>query len=91
MMMSRQIDEEFVLAIDPALSTTGYAVINMNTLELETKLTQTQTGYSPHGFMAWAVSICMKCLKMRILSLTDTLHPITHGVVLIITVRFMIF
>lgn len=35
MMMSRQIDEEFVLAIDPALSTTGYAVINMNTLELE--------------------------------------------------------
>ena len=34
MMMSRQIDEEFVLAIDPALSTTGYAIINMNTLEL---------------------------------------------------------
>lgn len=27
-------DKEFVLAIDPALSTTGYAVINMNTLEL---------------------------------------------------------
>lgn len=29
-----QRDTEFVLAIDPALSTTGYAVINMNTLEL---------------------------------------------------------
>lgn len=29
-----QRDLEFVLAIDPALSTTGYAVINMNTLEL---------------------------------------------------------
>lgn len=29
-----QKDSEFVLAIDPALSTTGYAVINMNTLEL---------------------------------------------------------
>ena len=26
--------EESVLAIDPALSTTGYAVINKNTLEL---------------------------------------------------------
>ena len=33
--MSEQINMEFVLAIDPALSTTGYAVINMNTLELE--------------------------------------------------------
>lgn len=29
-----QRDEEFILAIDPALSTTGYAVINLNTLEL---------------------------------------------------------
>lgn len=29
-----QRETEFVLAIDPALSTTGYAVINMNTLEL---------------------------------------------------------
>lgn len=29
-----QRNEQFVLAIDPALSTTGYAVINMNTLEL---------------------------------------------------------
>ena len=29
-----QRDLEFVLAIDPALSTTGYAVINLNTLEL---------------------------------------------------------
>lgn len=29
-----QRDVEYVLAIDPALSTTGYAVINMNTLEL---------------------------------------------------------
>lgn len=29
-----QTDTEFVLAIDPALSTTGYAVINTNTLEL---------------------------------------------------------
>lgn len=27
-------DQEYVLAIDPALSTTGYAVINMNTLEI---------------------------------------------------------
>ena len=33
-MMSEQRDVEFVLAIDPALSTTGYAVINLNTLEL---------------------------------------------------------
>lgn len=29
-----QRDSEFILAIDPALSTTGYAVINMNTLEI---------------------------------------------------------
>lgn len=29
-----QTDMEFVLAIDPALSTTGYAVINTDTLEL---------------------------------------------------------
>lgn len=29
-----QRDVEFVLAIDPALSTTGYAVINLNTLEI---------------------------------------------------------
>ena len=29
-----QRDTEFVLAIDPALSTTGYAVVNMKTLEL---------------------------------------------------------
>ena len=29
-----QRDVEYVLAIDPALSTTGYAVINLNTLEL---------------------------------------------------------
>ena len=29
-----QRDTEFILAIDPALSTTGYAVINLNTLEL---------------------------------------------------------
>jgi crossover junction endodeoxyribonuclease RuvC len=29
-----QRDLEFILAIDPALSTTGYAVINLNTLEL---------------------------------------------------------
>lgn len=29
-----QRDTEFILAIDPALSTTGYAVINANTLEL---------------------------------------------------------
>lgn len=29
-----QRDTEFVLAIDPALSTTGYAVINLNTLEI---------------------------------------------------------
>ena len=29
-----QKQPEFVLAIDPALSTTGYAVININTLEL---------------------------------------------------------
>lgn len=30
-----QNNSEFVLAIDPALSTTGFAVINVNTLELE--------------------------------------------------------
>lgn len=29
-----QRETEFVLAIDPALSTTGYAVINLNTLEI---------------------------------------------------------
>lgn len=33
-MKLEQRDTEFVLAIDPALSTTGYAVINVNTLEL---------------------------------------------------------
>ena len=33
-MNSEQRDDEFVLAIDPALSTTGYAVINKTTLEL---------------------------------------------------------
>lgn len=33
-MDAEQRQAEFVLAIDPALSTTGYAVINMNTLEL---------------------------------------------------------
>lgn len=31
---TEQRDTEFILAIDPALSTTGYAVINLNTLEL---------------------------------------------------------
>ena len=34
MMGIEQRDEEYVLAIDPALSTTGYAVINANTEEL---------------------------------------------------------
>lgn len=34
MIDTEQRESEFVLAIDPALSTTGYAVINMNTLEL---------------------------------------------------------
>lgn len=29
-----QRDTEYVLAIDPALSTTGYAVVNMNTLDI---------------------------------------------------------
>lgn len=33
-MLSVEQDNEFVLAIDPALSTTGYAIINMNTLEI---------------------------------------------------------
>lgn len=33
-MDTEQRDTEFVLAIDPALSTTGYAVIDVNTLEL---------------------------------------------------------
>ena len=33
-MMSEQRDVEYVLAIDPALSTTGYAVISINTLEI---------------------------------------------------------
>ena len=35
MIGAEQRDVEYVLAIDPALSTTGYAVINKNTLELE--------------------------------------------------------
>lgn len=34
-MNAEQRNKSFVLAIDPALSTTGYAVIDMNTLELE--------------------------------------------------------
>lgn len=34
MMSMDERETEFVLAIDPALSTTGYAVINMNTLEI---------------------------------------------------------
>ena len=34
-MNAEQRNKSFVLAIDPALSTTGYAVIDIDTLELE--------------------------------------------------------
>ena len=61
---------EYVLAIDPALSTTGYAVINMETLELAYIAKFTTSSANPDDFRINEIVAKLFCIASQ--------YPIKH-------------